>query len=231
LKIGIIETSGILYTQLPHPSVKYQKLLIVLCTLLLTSCSLFGVKEKEETPPPEQGQPAAVEEQTTPEPPAEEGEDLVLISDRERSSIALTARKGDLSYDANFGDFQLQFALNPVSPSDFTTAIAGFAVPLQSLTTEDPEFTSYLLSGEFLGADEYPLATFFSSSIEHMDGTSYVVNGELTIRGVTNFISFPAGITKEYVTAHYVLRLSAFNLNDSAGFDDEVPIDVEMYFQ
>ena len=210
---------------------KYQKLLIVLCTLLLTSCSLFGAKEEEETPPPEQGQPAAAEEQTTPEPPAEEGEDFVLISDRERSSIALTARKGDLSYDANFGDFQLQFALNPVSPSDFTTAIAGFAVPLQSLTTEDPEFTSYLLSGEFLGADEYPLATFFSSSIEHMDGTSYVVNGELTIRGVTNFISFPAGITKEYVTAHYVLRLSAFNLNDSAGFDDEVPIDVEMYFQ
>ena len=186
-------------------------------TFLLVGCSIFG---------------STSDTNEVQEPQASNGEaPHILISVREGSFVAFTGRKGELTYDGSFGDFQLQLAINPNSPNDFTQSVAGFAIPIHTLTTDDEEFTSLLLSDEYFHADAFPMATFFSTSIEHIEDDSFVVTGDLNVHGITKTISFPADITDEYVMMHIVISRNDFALGDPDAFDDEVPLDAKLLFR
>ncbi len=51
------------------------------------------------------------------------------------------------------------------------------------------------LKGEtFFNSAKYPGATFVSTSVVHTSGLQYTVKGKLTIKGITNEVSFPATI-------------------------------------
>lgn len=49
------------------------------------------------------------------------------------------------------------------------------------------------LKGEtFFNSVKYPDAAFVSTSVAHATGSQYIVKGNLTIKGITNEVSFPA---------------------------------------
>ena len=51
------------------------------------------------------------------------------------------------------------------------------------------------LKGEtFFNSVKYPDAAFVSTAVAHASGSKYIVKGKLTIKGITNEVSFPATI-------------------------------------
>ena len=53
---------------------------------------------------------------------------------------------------------------------------------------------SHLKSDDFFSTEKYPKATFVATKVESKGGDQYLVKGNLTIKGITNEIEFPATI-------------------------------------
>src|SRR5262249_7043372 len=61
------------------------------------------------------------------------------------------------------------------------------AAKVESISiTEPPEFRAHVLSAEFFDADEHPEIGFRSSDVALADDGTVSVDGELTIKGITN---------------------------------------------
>ena len=83
-------------------------------------------------------------------------------------------------------------------------AIKGgsFEIDVTSLTVTDLTDKSYndklvthLKSDDFFGVTKYPKASFAITSVTPNSGDQYLIKGDLTIKGKTNPIEFPATIT------------------------------------
>jgi polyisoprenoid-binding protein YceI len=73
---------------------------------------------------------------------------------------------------------------NPLaSGGEFTVAVA-------SLSTGVEQRDGHLRSADFFDAENHPVATFTTTSIEARGGSSYAVTGDLTIRGMTREVTF-----------------------------------------
>ncbi len=64
----------------------------------------------------------------------------------------------------------------------------------------DPEWNQklvgHLKSDDFFSVEQFPKATFVTTSFKKASGSdAYTVTGKLTIKGITNEISFPATVT------------------------------------
>ena len=69
---------------------------------------------------------------------------------------------------------------------DFTTAKISFEANTASVFTNAEQRDAHLLSADFFDADNFPVMSFVSSRLEKIDDESWQLNGDLTIRGVTN---------------------------------------------
>ena len=76
--------------------------------------------------------------------------------------------------------------------------VAGgsFTIDMTSIKDEErnERLEGHLKSDDFFSTDKNPTARFVISKIESKDGGQYVVKGNLTIKGITNEIEFPATI-------------------------------------
>ncbi len=80
------------------------------------------------------------------------------------------------------------------SEMDFTDANLSFTADAASINTEDEKRDGHLKSPDFFDVAKYPQITFKSSSMKP-DGkgkTSYTVEGDLTMHGVTKKVKFTA---------------------------------------
>nr|WP_262903346.1 YceI family protein [Hymenobacter psoromatis] len=84
-----------------------------------------------------------------------------------------------------------------------TTAQNCPAYFLNSFDITDPEnhakFVGHMSSDDFFGAEKYPTSTFKITSIKPIagaaaDADNSTITGEMTIKGVTQQISFPAKV-------------------------------------
>lgn len=80
----------------------------------------------------------------------------------------------------------------------------SFDIDLASLTVTDvtnPEanarLTNHLKGADFFHVEKYPKAGFVLSSATPQSGNNYVVKGQLTIKGITHDIEFPAVIVRD----------------------------------
>jgi polyisoprenoid-binding protein YceI len=80
------------------------------------------------------------------------------------------------------------------------------AAQVESITTEDENLTGHLLSPEFFDAQRHPVLRFESSEIRG-DGTSIVVPGELTLKGVTKPVELRGEIRGPVADAYGKTRL------------------------
>jgi len=83
-----------------------------------------------------------------------------------------------------------------------TIKSGSFEIDVNSLTVTDLTDKSYneklvthLKSDDFFGVTKYPKANFAIISVTPNSGDQYLVKGDLTIKGKTNPIEFPATIT------------------------------------
>lgn len=78
---------------------------------------------------------------------------------------------------------------------------ANLNIDLNTIVNTDIENEEYnkklvghLKSEDFFSAEKYPLANFKITSVKKANGSEYTVVGKLSIKGITNEISFPAKI-------------------------------------
>jgi polyisoprenoid-binding protein YceI len=91
-------------------------------------------------------------------------------------------------YFGQFGDVKGTLVLDPKNPQ---AAKLDVTIPVASLTTVNPDLKKHLLSPEFFDAAKFPDARFVSTSVT-VNGTSAVITGNLTLKGITKPITLNA---------------------------------------
>lgn len=73
----------------------------------------------------------------------------------------------------------------------------AFVIDMTSITESknNEQFLKHIRSDDFFTVDQYPTSTLVVNDVVTQNGTS-TVDGELTIRGITNEVSFPASIER-----------------------------------
>jgi polyisoprenoid-binding protein YceI len=87
-----------------------------------------------------------------------------------------------------FHDFSGTLILDPEKPD---TGSAEFEVKVSSIDTGITKRDNHLRSNDFFAVKKFPVMTFKSSRVEHVEGDQYILTGNLTIKGVTQKIDLP----------------------------------------
>jgi polyisoprenoid-binding protein YceI len=83
---------------------------------------------------------------------------------------------------------------------DFTKSDVTFTARAASVETHNAQRDAHLRSPEFFDAEKFPEIKFKATKYEHLDGDSYKLQGDLTMKGVTRNITLNAeygGIQKD----------------------------------
>jgi polyisoprenoid-binding protein YceI len=100
------------------------------------------------------------------------------------------------------GQFKTFDATMTSTADDFSDAKISFEADVNSVDTNQPQRDEHLKSGDFFAATEFPKLTFVSTNLEKKSGDDYILNGELTMRGVTKPVSlnveFGGAVTDPY---------------------------------
>ena len=75
-------------------------------------------------------------------------------------------------------------------------------VDVSSIRTNDHLFDRLLPDTSWLATQRFPLATFESNSITHVEGDAYQASGTLMIRGVSQNVTLPFTVQLNDQTAH-----------------------------
>ena len=89
------------------------------------------------------------------------------------------------------GNFEKYEATIISEEDDFTNATIEFSADIDSINTNNADRDTHLKSGDFFDAENHPKLTFKASSFTK-SGDDYEIAGDLSMRGVTKFVKFPA---------------------------------------
>ncbi|HVL51096.1 MAG TPA: YceI family protein [Actinomycetota bacterium] len=86
----------------------------------------------------------------------------------------------------SFKDFEGSFHLDPANPE---ASSASVTIQAKSIDTGNEQRDAHLRSNDFFAMDQHPQIRFVSSSVDQVDERHFVLNGELTVRGITRPVS------------------------------------------
>jgi polyisoprenoid-binding protein YceI len=112
--------------------------------------------------------------------------------DPSHSNVSFVVRHMLTRMRGRFTDFSGTIATNG---EDLTDGEVSFEINADSIDTNNLDRDNHLRSNDFLGSGENPKITFASTSITPRGGNDFLVNGNLTIRGITR----PVTLAAEYV--------------------------------
>ena len=107
------------------------------------------------------------------------------------------------------GGFKTVTGTYVVEGTDPTTGKISVEIDCESMYSDNEKLTAHLKSPDFFEVKEYPRAKFVSTKITRGD-KGYTVTGDLTLRGMTKPVTFPADIT---VTEGGVAMTSKFTID------------------
>jgi polyisoprenoid-binding protein YceI len=81
-----------------------------------------------------------------------------------------------------------------IDSADPGSSSAKLSIRAASINTGQADRDAHLRSADFLDVETFPELTFVATGVERADATSWVVSGDLTIKGVTN----PVTVDFEY---------------------------------
>ena len=119
--------------------------------------------------------------------------------DREGQHQFIQFRISHLGFSTLYGrfnDFDGEFEYDADNPEDSSVSVT---VDTASVDSNHSERDKHLREDDFLYVDEYPKATFESTSVEVHDEESATVVGDLTLRGVTREIELDMELIKHGV--------------------------------
>lgn len=85
-------------------------------------------------------------------------------------------------------------------PHDLEKASLHFSIDTSSITTNQAQRDEHLKSADFFDVATYPEITFDSQSIESVGQGTYNVKGALTMKGVTNTMTFTVTMLGEAIS-------------------------------
>ena len=98
------------------------------------------------------------------------------------------------------------------------------------MVTDSDGLTDHLLNPDFFESETYPEATFTSTNIQKQSDDQYVVEGELTMKGVTQPVTLNTQLTNEFLYAEYDLNRLDFGIGEEGAVDTIVPMTFKMVF-
>ena len=106
--------------------------------------------------------------------------------DRTHSTVQFAVRHLTVStFRASFGDIDARLMIQ-----DGVARLEARAIVESISINEPPDFREHVVRGrDFFAADDHPLITFRSTSVDLDDGENAIVSGELTIRGITGAVT------------------------------------------
>ncbi len=132
--------------------------------------------------------------------PAAGGESLAITSDN--SKIGFVGSKVTGSHEGGFSKFTGTLQLNPAK---LEASSLSLDIDMSSVFTDSEKLTGHLKTGDFFLVEQFPSAKFVSSEVKAggEGGATHTVTGNLTLRGVTKTVTFPAviAVTAQAVTA------------------------------
>lgn len=82
-----------------------------------------------------------------------------------------------------------KFSGTITTPEDPSSSSVTATVEVESINTKNSDRDGHLLSSDFFLAGEHPTMDFTSTGLRH-DGDQFLVDGDLTLRGVTKPVTF-----------------------------------------
>lgn len=205
--------------------------LAALLAVMMIAAGLFGctdftegkdravvneAEEPAETPTEEQPaeEPAPEADAAVTEEPVEEVATLTYALTPDSSIIF----EGSKTIDTHVGGFEKFDGIITMQDGDPSTAKIDLTIDTQTIFSDDTLLTSVLKGKEWFAIEEFPESTFVSTKIEGTNG-DVSITGNLTIKGVTKSITFPAtvNIADEKITgdAEFVIDRSIWNVGYS----------------
>jgi polyisoprenoid-binding protein YceI len=145
----------------------------------------------------------------------------------------------------HYGD--LKFSSGNIQIKNEVVTNGSFIVNMNSLTVEDlsgggkKRLEGHLRSTAFFGVSDHPQASLSISSMVEIDGNSQILDGQLTIKGVTHPINFSLTLTPEnnasailvFDRSKYDVRFRSGSFFDELGDKlilDEIKLEVALDF-
>jgi polyisoprenoid-binding protein YceI len=145
------------------------------------------------------------------------------------------------------GKFAAFTAIAKTHGDDFSSAKFDFSAAINSIDTGVADRDAHLKSDDFFNAERFPEMVFKSTGIEKKDDENFIINGELTIRNVTQPIALtaefsgivqdPYGQTKAGLSVNGKIKRSEFGLLWSAVTEagkvvvsDDIHLNCDMQF-
>ncbi|WP_281884645.1 YceI family protein [Agromyces rhizosphaerae] len=136
------------------------------------------------------------------------------------------------------------FDVTVVTSEDPAETTVEATIDIASVTTNQKDRDAHLRTGDFFKTDEFPTATFRSTRVA-IDGDEFVIDGDLTLRGVTKPITLTGefggvatdayGQTKAGATATTKINRHDFGVSWNAALEtggvmlgDEVTLTAEL---
>jgi polyisoprenoid-binding protein YceI len=141
--------------------------------ILLVALFLFGLGRTDAL-----AQPAAVPSWTV---------------DHSHSEVGFAVRH--LGISTVRGRFETVDATFQLDPSDLTTFSTTATVDVASINTRNQRRDGHLRSDDFFDAETHPTLTFVSKRVTDVDGDSFKIVGDLTMRGTTREVVLDARVT------------------------------------
>lgn len=126
-------------------------------------------------------------------------------ADTKASSLLWTGKKvtGQHNGTISISSGELVAEGKTIKSGSFEIDVTTLAVTDLTDKGYNDKLVTHLKSDDFFGAAKFPKATFVIGSVTQKSGDEYLVKGDLTIKGKTNPIEFPAtiSITDKQLTA------------------------------
>jgi len=124
-------------------------------------------------------------------------------------------------YRGIFGDVSGTLSLDPKAPDKAKVVID---IPIASVATTSAKLNEHLKSPDFFDAAKFPTAHFESTSVK-VTGTTAVVSGNLTIKGVTK----PVVLKAAFVGAGAMFNPMSKESSEQVGFEATTTINRSDY--
>ncbi|HTJ93237.1 MAG TPA: YceI family protein [Pararobbsia sp.] len=122
------------------------------------------------------------------------GSPAFVQADAARSAVSVTIRHGEVPVVGHFTKFDAQVAFDPLEPK---RAHAKVSIDVRSFDLGDQEASRRAKDHDWFDTDDYPYASFVSTSIVPAGGDRYSMTGRLTIRGRTQDVVVPVSVSSD----------------------------------
>ncbi|PVX47138.1 polyisoprenoid-binding protein YceI [Flavobacterium sp. 103] len=121
----------------------------------------------------------------------------------------------------NFKDGYLVFKDKKVTGGSFTADMKTLSNTDQTGSSKS-KLEGHLRSEDFFNIDNYPTSTLVFKSIASKGNNTYLINADLTIKGITNSIQFDLVVNGKKATAELTINRTKYDIKYGSGsyFDD-----------